>query len=424
MEEDIRTEFKRELTKECAKTIVAFSNTVGGTMYIGIDDDGTPVGVDDADSVSLRAVQMLSDAIRPDARMISEVNHTVMNNRDVVMIDVREGPSKPYYLREKGMRPEGVYVRIGPSSVQASESQILRMVKNNDVSFESTVSFGQDLTFNAAEKVFAEANVEFGQNQMNSLGFFSDGKYTNLAFLISDQCTSGIKLAAFSDRNKTEFLDRIEITGSILTQADKALEFLNRYNPLRSKITGIRRTDYRAYPESALREVLINAIVHRDYSVYSDTLVSVFGGGITVTSYGGLCKGVGIDDLFLGISSPRNPKIASIFYRLGFIESYGTGIPRMMTEYKNALRKPTIEVSTNVFKVELPESVPAVHEQMYVDAIMKFAREHGPFSRKEAEEATDVSRSKVGSILSSMVEEGMLEKSGNGRSTKYSIPKE
>ncbi len=423
MEEDVRTEFKRDLKAEHMKTVVAFSNTIGGTLYIGVDDDGTPVGVEDVDSVSLQAVQLLSSSVRPDVMMTADVDHIVMDGKNVVTIDVREGTSKPYYLRDKGYRPEGVYIRKGPSSIQATEAQILRMVKENSASFESLVSFEQDLTFDIAEKVFADAGVEFKKNQMASLGFFSGESYTNLAFLVSDQCTPGMKLAAYYDRDKKGFINRTEIRGSVLTQVQEAMEFLDRYNPLRSTMSGIRRIDYRAYPEYALREALTNAVVHRDYSLDADTLVSVFGDGVTIASYGGLRRGLGMDDVLAGMSSPRNPKLASIFYRLGFIESYGTGIPRMMSEYDDALTKPTLELTTNVFKVNLPDWSPAVSEQSKVDDILGFAATHERVSRAELESVLGASKSKVSGILTSMVEEGLLEKVGEGRSTRYRLAK-
>ncbi len=254
---------------------------------------------------------------------------------------------------------------------------------------------------------------------MASLGLLSDGSYTNLAFLLSDQCPAGMKLAAFSDRDKTGFLDRAEVRGSVLSQVQEAMDFLDKYNPLRSQISGIRRVDFRAYPDYALREALTNAVVHRDYSLNADTLVSVFDDGVTVASYGGLRRGLGMDDIMMGVSSPRNPKLASIFYRLGFIEAYGTGIPRMMGEYNDALEKPYIELSSNVFKVELPAFSPAVAEQSAVDTILTFARGHDSFSRSDIEGVMGGSRSKIGSILSAMVDESLLEKIGEGRGTRY-----
>lgn len=251
----------------------------------------------------------------------------------------------------------------------------------------------------------------------------SDGRYTNLAFLLSDQCTAGIKLAAFSDRGMTGFLGRTEVGGSVLVQAQEAMAFLDRYNPLRSRIEGLRRTDYRAYPEQTLREALINAIVHRDYSLDADTLVRVFDDGMTISSYGGLTEGLDRDSLMAGASSPRNPKLASVFCRLGLAGTRGTGIPIMSSEYSNAFMKPWIELSTNVFKVELPVFSSAVAEQPAVDAVMDFAGVRGTFSRSDAESILGASRSRTGSILSAMAEEGLLEKLGEGKATRYRVPK-
>lgn len=276
MEEGERTEFKRQLTKESMKTVVAFSNTAGGTLYIGIDDNGSAIGVENPDAVSLNIIHYLSDMIRPDVTMTTDISHITLEKKDIIRVDVQEGPSKPYYLREKGLRPEGVYVRKGPSSIQAPESLIIKMIKECSTTFESSISAVQNLTFKTAKSIFEDTGVEFGNIQMSTLGLFEGELYTNLAYLISDQCTAGLKLAAYSDRYRTEFLNRAEVRGSVLSQAQKAMDFLNAYNPLRSRIIGLRRTDYRAYPDSALREALINAIVHRDYSLNSDILVSVY----------------------------------------------------------------------------------------------------------------------------------------------------
>lgn len=419
MEEDDRTEFKRQLTKESMKTVVAFSNTSGGTLYIGIDDDGTPVGVEDPDSVSLDTVHLLTDTIRPDVTETTDVKRISLDGKNIIRVNVLEGPSKPYYVRDKGLRPEGVYIRKGPSSIQASDSLIAKMLREGSTSYESSISMEQDLTFEDATKVFADCDVEFGESQKNSMGFRKDGSYTVLAYLLSDQCKHGIKLAAYSDRYKTEFLDRAEICGSVLTQTDRALDFLNRYNPLRSTKDGIRRIDYRAYPPSSLREALMNAVVHRDYSQNADTQACVYGDAISVLSYGGLVRGVGIDDIMAGLSSPRNPKLASVFYRLGFIESFGTGIPRIMGDYRESLQKPSFKLTTNVFIVEMPALKPQADDQNAVDLLLELAATKGSFSRADAETALGVSRSKAGAIISSMISEGLLVTSGTGRATRY-----
>ena len=199
------------------------------------------------------------------------------------------------------------------------------------------------------------------------------------------------------------------------------MSFINTYNPLVSKIEGLRRNDYRAYPVSSLREALINAVVHRDYSISADTLVSIFGDRMSIASYGGLRRGIGVDDLMMGISSPRNPKLASIFYRLGFVEAFGTGIPRIMGDYRDAGVKPSIDLSTNVFKLELPRRTSKGADQSIIDDVMEYARSRESFTRSEIEDLVDVSKSKITSILSDMQSEGLIEKYGGGRATKYRV---
>lgn len=426
MEEDEKTEFKRQLTKECLKTVVAFSNTKGGTLFIGVDDDGSIVGIDNPDSVSLDLIHMLTDAIRPDITMTSYTSHVVIDEKDIIKVDVQEGSSKPYYLREKGLCPEGVYIRKGPSSIPAPESLILRMIKECSESFESSISLEQNLTFNETKEIFKESGVQLEENQMITLGFYKGKLYTNLAYLLSDQCTSGIKIAAYSDHFKTKFLNRTEIKGSILKQSIDALKFIEPYNPLSSVINGLKRVDIRAYPESSLREAIVNAVVHRDYSVNSDTLISIYGDGISISSYGGLKKDLDYVDLFAGMSSTRNPKIMAIFYRLGFVEGYGTGIPRIMGDYNKTMFKPKFELTPNVFKVELPAITEDTTNLAYmteVNQIVRYAEEHDNFTRSEIEEIISQSRSKTNHILSAMVDKGMLTIVGGGRGTKYKLCK-
>lgn len=267
------------------KTVVAFSNTEGGVIYIGIDDDGCIAGVEDVDATSLEVVHLLTDTIRPDVSSTVNIEQIIMDGKDVIKTTVQEGPSKPYYLRDKGLRSEGVYIRKGPSSIQASESAIQKMIKESSTPFESMVAHNQNLTFETAGRIFKDSGVEFGKNQMISMGFFNGDLYTNLAYLVSDQCPAKIKFASYTNVFKTEFLSRKKIGGSILSQLEEAMSYIEPYNLVQSKIEKMKRVDSRPYPEYVLRESLINAIVHRDYSSSADTLISVFRDNITITSY-------------------------------------------------------------------------------------------------------------------------------------------
>ena len=181
-------EFKSQFTEEIYKEVIAFANTDGGVVYVGIDNDGNAVGLTDVDKEYARITNGIRDAIMPDVTMF--VRFTVQDNK-VVRITVSEGTNKPYYLKGKGLKPSGVYVRQGTSSVSASPEQIRQMIKESDGdTFEENHPLEQELTFKAAQRAFTLYGVEFNSGKYRSLGITQkkNGIYTNLALLLSDQC--------------------------------------------------------------------------------------------------------------------------------------------------------------------------------------------------------------------------------------------
>ena len=181
-----------------------------------------------------------------------------------------------------------------------------------------------------------------------------DGLYSNLALLLSDQSPHSIKAAVFEGGRKTAFKDRFEFTGSLLRQLEEVSAFINRYNRTSSRIEGLRRVDERDYPEEAVREALLNAIVHRDYAFSGPGLVSIFDDRMEFVTLGGLVKGISLQDLDLGISIIRNKRLANVFYRLRLIEAYGTGVPKIRECYAGRPLSADIQASDNAFKIVLP----------------------------------------------------------------------
>ena len=213
-------EFKTQVTDELYKEVIAFANTDGGTIYIGIDNEGNVTELDNVDDVYTRITNGIRDAIQPDVTMF--VKYTLQENH-TIRIKVSEGSFKPYYLKAKGLKPSGVFVRQGTSSVPASPEQIRAMIKESDGdNFESMRSMEQNLTFNNAQKAFERYNVEFAPNKYRTLGVTvqSDEMYSNLALVISDQCTHTTKVAVFADEANTKFRDSKEFGGSIFEQLD------------------------------------------------------------------------------------------------------------------------------------------------------------------------------------------------------------
>lgn len=437
--ENKTTEFKREYVDDIKNTVVAFANCDGGTLYIGINDDGSVCGVGDVDSTMLRVTNAIRDAVRPDITMFMECRNDLIDEKPIVCITVQRGTARPYYLHGKGIRPEGVYVRQGASTVPATDAAILRMIKETGGdSYEAARSLNQQLTFAKASAFFKKRNVEFGKAQMRTLHLIGeDNTYTNLAFLLSDQCTHTLKLAVFEGSKKTVFKDRRELSGSLLEQLEEAFDYIDRYNRTRAEFSGLDRVDMRDYPPEAVREALLNAIVHRDYAFSGSTLISIFEDRIEFVTIGGLVKGITLEDVKLGVSVLRNQHLANIFYRLRLIEAYGTGILKINESYDAYSAKPLIETTANAFKITLPNSNYSSEDKKQqsigksggatsmnkkesrINAVLELCRSKGSITRADIEAALCISQSTAILLLRELVEDGVLMKKGKAKNLRY-----
>lgn len=436
MLENKSTEFKREYMDDIKYAVVAFANTEGGKIYIGMSDDGSVYGVENADATTLRVTNMIRDSIRPDVTMFTECAIEIIEEKPVVVLTVQRGTARPYYLAGKGVHPEGVYVRQSASSVPASETAILNMIKETSGDrYEDARSINQQLTFEKAESYFAKHDLPLGEQQKRTLNIIGpDGTYTNLGMLLSDQCIHTIKLAVFDGSKKSVFRDRKELSGSLLTQLEGAYSYIDQFNRTRAEFEGLDRIDKRDYPSEALREALLNAITHRDYSFSGSTLISIFDDRIEFVTIGGLVRGLTFDDIMLGISALRNQNLANVFYRLKLIEAYGTGILKINESYADCAVKPQFEVTDNAFKITLPNinytgerkdvtaaSVKVSDKAKRQEILLRLVEKQGYIVRKDVEAELKVSQATAILILRDMVEKGLLIKEGSGKQQKYRI---
>ena len=424
-------EFKSQFTEEIYKEVIAFANTDGGVVYVGIDNDGNAIGLTDVDKEYTRITNGIRDAIMPDVTMF--VRFTIQENK-VVRITVGEGTNKPYYLKGKGLKPSGVFVRQGTSSVSASSEQIRRMIKESDGdSFEENRSLEQDLTFAAAEKAFRLYGVEFSPEKYRVLGMIQKkgNVFTNLALLLSDQCMHTTKIAVFSDDECTVFRDSKEFEGSLFQQFEDSIHYLALCNKTSSTIKGVVRTDQQDYPEEAIREALLNAIVHRDYSFSGSIIINVTDHKMEFISLGGLLPGLSTDDIRAGISQPRNKNLAEIFHRLRLIESYGTGIRRIFSLYAGCAEQPQIIVTQNTFKIILPnmndvptgkinvETPETVSPQM--QKILDFIKINGQITEKEICAMLGIKKTRAYIITKEMRDRNLIQIVGRGETKYYTL---
>ena len=428
MFESHRLEWKSRFVSDLKKTFNAFANSDGGTVLIGVDDNGNVVGLDNADEVLQQVVNTIRDNIRPDLALFYQAFIEERNGKTVVVVEIQRGSSRPYYLTGKGIRPEGVYVRKGSETVQASDNEILELIKTtsgND--YEKNRSFVQDLTFKSAQSFFKSRKKQLSKSEMKSLGLIgSDGLYTNLALLFSDQCSFSIKLAVFTNDETTQeeiFVDRAEFSGSIFEQLEKSDQWLNLHNKIGATFKGLNRIDHRDYPSKALREALVNAIAHRDYSLNGPILINIFDDKIEFISIGGLVKGLNFDDMMLGVSRPRNVNLSSAFIKLGLAEGWGSGIRNIKRQYENNASQPQFLISTHAVKVVLPRLKEKSPKKLSASEskIVEYLQSHEIVNRATLQELLGLSQSSVINILRGLIEKEILVAEKDGRKVNYKL---
>ena len=429
-QESDNVELKERVVPDFVKEVVAFANTQKGIIYVGVKNDGEPIGVDNTDKVILQIKNMIRDSIKPDVTMFVRFDSFIENGKHIVSVSVQKGSDRPYYLASKGLKPSGVYVRNGTAADPSTDTAIRRMIKETDgESFESMRSLEQQLTFQSAKEEFRRHSIEFGNKQMKSLGLINpDEIYTNIALLVSDQCVHTVKAAVFQGIDQTEFKDRREFDGSLFKQMEDVYSYIDMHNQTHSTFDKLRRIDARDYPETALREALLNSLVHRDYSFSASTLISIYDDRIEFVSIGGLLSGISEKDIMLGLSVCRNPKLAAVFYRLRLIEAYGTGMTKIMNAYKDSTKKPRIEISDNAFKITLPnlnyhdnvtESMRSEGADSTEATVLAYIRKSEYITRAIAENLLGISPSTANRLLRELVKRNTLIITGTGRQTKY-----
>lgn len=420
-------EFKIKATDELYKEIIAFANTDGGTIYIGIDDVGNVVGLENVDETYTKITNGIRDAILPDVTIF--VKYTLRDDK-VIKITVGEGSAKPYFLKSKGIKPSGVYIRQGASSVQATYEQIRTMIKSADGdNYETSRCMTQDLTFKSAEKSFDECGIEFSPQKYKALGITSQSGYvfTNLAEIFSDQCRHTIKIAVFSDDSKTKFIDSKEFGGSVFKQLEDSFAYLRLCNKNSAVINGLRRIEHHDYPEEAVRESLLNAIVHRDYSFSGSIIINVNSKETEFISLGGLLPGLSKEDIRNGISQPRNKNLAEAFHRLHLIEAYGTGIRRIYDLYKKSPIQPRIDITANSFKMVLPnmnaldeQSLPVSTINHQQRAVLEYIDKNEKITETEIQKLLGVKRTRAYTVAKELCDTGLIRSVGRGKD-KYFV---
>lgn len=462
--ENERLEFKRDLssTTNFVKDVCAFANASGGILIIGVEDTTKElIGIKEEEIIDLeeKIANILSGSIEPMVNYIARTYN--VDGKMLMYLDIFPGQLPPYFVRSKGI-PEGVYARVGSTSRPASVEFISELERRRlNISFDSTEVYGSsknDLDFGLIEYYLERRkqvnNIpkvdisdrflesirvlkRVGSSLMPTVGgilLFSPRNFNLLPNAV-------LKCARFRGNSSQEYIDKKEFKGPLIKQIESAMNFFKMNEKKSAVIDGTYREEQYAIPEIAIREVIINAVIHRDYNVTgSDIKFNIYDDCIEIISPGRLPFGITIEDIGLGISKTRNTVIAKIFSDMGVVEEWGKGISKIKESIAQVnLRAPEFIELSNFFKVILYKTKlekkevltltkneynifnEYTHEQ--VKKLLEYIKTNNFITNSKCRELFNVNIDQAKYILNKLVENNLLDAIGERKSRKYILKK-
>lgn len=338
-----RIENKEQLNEDFEQEVIAFLNyKEGGIIYVGINKNGQVVGVENTDLTQLQIKDRIKNNIQPSTLGLFDVTVETIENKEVIKVIISSGTEKPYYLRKKGRTPEGCYIRVGSSKERMTERMIddmyARRIKNTLKEIDSP---RQELTFNQLKIYYEEHGLKLNDNFLQNLDLLtSEGKYNYNAFLLADENTVSIKLVRYLGTNKLELLENLEFGNRcLITATQRILDRLDVENTTYAKIEYFGRKEQEKIDSKALKEAVINAIVHNDYSYGNSPIIELYSDRIEITSAGGLPQELSQEEFLEGVTAPRNKELIRVFKDVDLIENIGSGVLRILDAYDKSCFK-------------------------------------------------------------------------------------
>lgn len=409
-------EFKETITNTFLKTVSAFSNYNGGTILFGVDDDGNVKGLSDVKQACLDIENKINDSISPQPNYTLEIQ----NDDQTIKLTVKGGLQKPYLYKAKA------YKRNDTATIEVDTLEFSRLVlEGKNISFEELPCKDQKLSFEILHRKLKE-NIQietFNLDTLKTLNLYDNVKgFNNAAGLLADKNHfPGIDIVKFGENisiiQKRETFENI----SVLDAYEKALTVFRDYYQY-EVIKGVERKIIEKIPEAVFREAIANALIHRVWDIDSHIRVSLFDDRIEIVSPGGLPVGITAEEYLSGkLSVLRNRNLANVFYRLGFVEIFGTGVMRIKQLYEDGFSKPDFEVSENSIKIVLPNFEKDVDLTEDERIVYKILSKNLMKSISEIAPYVPFGKSKTTQLLKSMGQKGIITVEGRGRGTKYII---
>lgn len=433
MVETNNVEFKRELNDKFEKEVVALLNTNGGHIYIGVNDDASIYGVDNVDEIQLEIKDRIKNKIAPSSIGYFEIIVETRDNKQFIHVIIAAGNEKPYYIKKYGMCPQGAYIRVGSSCVQLTEKQIFDFYsKRTRTSLINIISPIQDLSFAQLKIYYEEIGYIFTHNTFKQFNFnLSTGEFNYLAYLLSDQNGLVINIGKFKGNNVVDLEEMKSFSNqSLIKTTSEIIDFIEKQNKIFTTITSSKRIEQKLFDSIAMREAVINALVHSDYSYENTPTFRIFDDRIEIISVGGLPEGIEKTEFLNGYMSPKNPQLMKIFRDLGFVEHMGTGIIRILSKYDSSI----FSFSSNFIKVVIPYSFKTNSEVINENPIDNFKeiskrqkriieiiRNNASITQEEMASILNISRFTIIREIKVLEEKGIIKRIGSNKTGNWKI---
>ena len=424
MKESETVEFKEKLNDKFEKEVVGFLNSNrGGSLYIGKNDNGVSVGVNDMDGTLLQIKDRIKNNISPSTLGLFEI--VTPSDGSCIQIIISGGTQRPYYIKKYGMCPEGCFFRVGSSVEKMSEDMILTLFQKRDKRTLRTIaSERQDLTFSFLHESYVKRGYEIGENFYAQLELYDDDKrFNRLAYLLSDQFSSPFQYARYKGDDVFDLTETKTFSNqSILKSTFEILDFLQSRNVVYSKITPTGREDEPKFHAIAVRELVVNAVVHNDYRGSGMPTFEEFPSRLEISSFGGLPNGFSKEDFLQGYSLPVNPELIRVFRDLGFAERLGTGIRRVLRFYPREI----FAFSPSFLRVSIPfakeptEETKINHKPITVLDVIK---ENPAVTRDELCTILGKSVSTISREINTLKKQGVIIRVGSNKGGYWEVRK-
>lgn len=429
-----RVELKEKLNDTVIKAIVAFLNTDGGNVYIGVQDDGTVMGVDNVDETLKNIADIITTQILPNPQEFVEIGTKYVDGKSVVEISAQKGNSL-YYIKKYGRSANGCYIRMGTSCRSMTEEQIerryIQSVNIPERQIKDIPVLRDDYTFAKFQQYLVSNGIHINEGSFykNFSLLTDDGKFNILADLLADENMNSIKVAVFKGKDKSQFVKRNEYGNTCLIESlHKVMNYCDALNETYIDVSVRPRKEKRIFNSEAFKEAWINACVHNKWSEGVPPAVYWFDDRLEIVSYGGIPKSLTKEEFLAGKTEPVNKELMKVFLQCGIVEQSGHGVPIVVREYGEK----AYTFSANMITVTIPLNKSqdvginvginvGIKSANYENDIIAMVKENSKITAKEIADKLGVTSRTIDRTIKQLKDSGKIKRVGSNKTGHWEV---